>query len=99
MIAYRLRLKIGSPLVIAGRHAAQGGATESLDYIPGSALRGALAAFLLRAGTVNTDPSFQTLFVSDLVRYGNLYPTVEDAVTPTWPLPATAWSCNSTFAP
>ncbi|MDH7487490.1 MAG: hypothetical protein QHJ81_14600 [Anaerolineae bacterium] len=94
MIVYRLTLRTRSPLVLASRQAAQGGATRSRDYIPGSVLRGALAGALLRAGHSSDSAWFQTLFSQELVRYGCLYPTEEEAVTATWPLPPTAWSCK-----
>ena len=94
MTVYRLKLHTRSPLVLASRQAAQGGATQSRDYIPGSVLRGALAAALLRAGHSSSSALFQTLFSQGLVRYGPLYPTEEKVITATWPLPATAWSCK-----
>jgi len=94
MMSYRLLAKTRSPLVVASRQVAQGGATQSQDFISGSALRGALAAALLQAGESNDSALFKGLFESGQARYGNLYPTVARAVTPSWPLPATAWSCK-----
>jgi len=94
MKAWRLLVETSSPLVVAARQAAQGGATQSQDFIPGSALRGALAAALLQAGEPDDSALFKTLFTADKVCYGNLYPTAAIAVTPSWPLPATAWSCK-----
>jgi CRISPR-associated protein Csx10 len=94
MKAFRLLVRTRAPLVIASRQAAQGGATQSQDFIPGSTLRGALAAALLQGGEPDDSALFQGLFASGQVRYGNLYPTVAKAVTPSWPLPTTAWSCK-----
>ncbi len=64
---------------------------ETLDYIPGTALRGALAeAYLAGQGTV--DDSFRALFISDQVQYGDLWPALEGKQTVF--LPATAQGCK-----
>ena len=64
---------------------------ETLDYIPGTALRGALAeAYLARQGTV--DDNFRALFISDQVQYGDLWPALEGKQTVL--LPATAQGCK-----
>lgn len=94
MTTYQLKLRTRSPLVIAARHAAIGGATQTLDYIPGSVLRGALAAALLGEGHRVDSTIFQSLFVRNLVRFGNLYPSQAGIAAASWPLPATAWSCK-----
>jgi CRISPR-associated protein Csx10 len=64
---------------------------ETLDYIPGTALRGALAeAYLAEKGTV--DNSFRKLFISDQVQYGDLWPALDGKQTTL--LPATAQGCK-----
>lgn len=63
----------------------------TLDYIPGTALRGALAeAYLAQHGT--PDDTFRALFMSDRVGYGDLWPAVGDKSTTL--LPATTRVCK-----
>lgn len=64
---------------------------RTLDYIPGTSLRGALAEiYLTRHG--RPDDTFRALFLSDLVLYGDLWPTVEGKSTTL--MPATARVCK-----
>lgn len=49
---------------------------QSLPYIPGGAVRGALAAAYLR-GSQTTGPGFDDLFLNGKVRYLNAYPLLE----------------------
>ncbi len=64
---------------------------ETLDYIPGTALRGALAeAYLVEHD--RPDDTFQALFLSGQVQYGDLWPTIRDKSTVI--IPATAQACK-----
>jgi CRISPR-associated protein Csx10 len=63
----------------------------TLDDIPGTALRGALAeAYLAEHGA--PDDIFRALFLSDQVQYGDLWPALEGKQTAL--LPATAQVCK-----
>lgn len=67
---------------------AMGNEVDTLDYIPGSALRGILAeAFLHRSG--QADALFRRVFVDDVVCFPNLYPIQAR------PLPLSAYTCKS----
>lgn len=55
---------------------------SSFGFIPGSALRGALAAAWLRAGLAD-DSQFHDLFLNGRVRYLNAYPRLEERLRPT----------------
>lgn len=82
----------------AGREAAQSG---TLSYIPGTVLRGGLAA----AHNIIRDDheEFADFFLRDRILFGNLYPAsfareaqaaLDDAEFPVRPLPATARTCK-----
>jgi len=59
---------------------------SSLDYIPGGAMRGALAAAYLRDG--GDDTQFTTLFLNGRVRFLNAYPDLDGRTLP----PPRAWA-------
>ena len=82
-----------SPLAMSKHPMVAGRPTATHDYIPGTVLRGAIAAYYLK-GNSNAAASceFQNLFVSNRVKWGNLYPVKK--TSPSWPLPATALSCK-----
>ncbi len=87
----RLTLRLLAPLAL---HQTRAGVqyVKTLDYIPGAALRGALAeAYLEQHG--KPDDTFQALFLCDQVQYGDLWPTVEGKSTTTL-IPATAQVCK-----
>ena len=68
---------------------------ESLDYIPGIALRGALAEVYLSERGEPDDDSFQNLFVSGQVHYGDLWPTLDSDLTHgSILIPATSQACK-----
>jgi CRISPR-associated protein Csx10 len=63
--------------------------TETLDYVPGSTLRGALAeAYLVQHGMNADDPDFKALFVSGQVSYPDLWPTIPSTNTVLLPISA-----------
>lgn len=97
-----------SPIHIAEHHAV-GNVSRTLDYIPGTALRGALAeifwqspklpeylAPLLTPLGMEMENFFDWAFLSGDVRFPNLYPS---SGAKSWVLPLTARSCkiNSGF--
>ncbi len=89
-IELELTLRLSSPLALhRSRSAVQ--YVETLDYIPGSSLRGALAQKYL-AENGQPDETFKSLFLSGKVQYTDLWPATEDR--PTVLIPATARSCK-----
>jgi len=71
---------------------AMGNEVETLDYIPGSALRGILAeAYLQNGGTADKD--FRRLFCEDIVCFPNLYQL--DGENRTRPIPLSVYTCKS----
>ncbi|WP_347245278.1 RAMP superfamily CRISPR-associated protein [Thermogutta sp.] len=85
-----LTLQLRAPLAL---HQTRAGVqyVGTLDYIPGTALRGALAeAYLAEHGM--PDDTFRALFLSEQVQYGDLWPAVEGERTLL--LPATARACK-----
>ncbi len=63
--------------------------TETLDYVSGSTLRGALADAYLAQHNAD-DPDFKDLFISGKVSYPDLWPTLEGTNTTLLPLSARA---------
>ncbi|MCA9061525.1 MAG: hypothetical protein KDA96_00620 [Planctomycetaceae bacterium] len=47
---------------------------STLDYIPGSSLRGAFASWMLRSGFAAEEAEFQDLIVGEQIQFGPLYP-------------------------
>jgi len=87
---FTLALQLRAPLAL---HRARAGVqyVGTLDYIPGTTLRGALAeAYLAEHGA--PDDIFRALFLSDQVQYGDLWPALEGKQTTL--LPATARVCK-----
>jgi hypothetical protein len=79
-----------SPLHLATSRSL-GASTETLPYIPGTALRGALAAAYLAAADAAT-PSFRLLV--EATRFNNLYPAGADAAMASVPLPLSSVTCS-----
>jgi len=99
---WRIRVETESPLCLARRHTTTGLPVETLPYIPGGALRGAVAsAWLRRCGASSaSSPEFQSVFTSPGVRWGSLYPihpSYKDKDS--YPMPLSAQTCkwNSGF--
>lgn len=87
-ISYRLTLETTAPVHCAATRAA-GGEAAALPYLPGSALRGALAALLLQR--VPAEDAAFSRFSTD-VRVGNMLPVAGDAASA--PTPLSAVSCS-----
>ena len=94
---YRITAKLLSPLMIQENR--QSDTCQSILYLPGSTLRGALAAkfFLIRGGPEHKD--FRSLFLDNSPRFPNLFPTDEKGSVLSRVLPMTSISCkrNSGF--
>lgn len=88
MLEMTLTLRLLSPLALH-RTRSGGQYVESLDYIPGTALRGALAeAYLASHG--QSDDVFHTLFLTGQVHFGDLWPSMGDSTTMLCPMTAQA---------
>jgi CRISPR-associated protein Csx10 len=90
VVELTLTLQVCAPLAL---HQARASVqyVRTLDYIPGTTLRGALAeAYLAEHGA--PDDIFRALFLSDQVQYGDLWPALEGKQTTL--LPATAQVCK-----
>jgi CRISPR-associated protein Csx10 len=81
-----LRISPLSPLQL-GDHTGVGNFQSSVDFIPGSSLRGAVAQKLL-AGSAG---SFEALFEGEEPYFGNGY---LGSSAPVWPFPLTARTCK-----
>ena len=89
-----LTLRLLSPIALHRTRASVQYA-ESLDYIPGIALRGALAEIYLSEYGGPDDDTFQNLFISGQVHYGDLWPTLDSDLTHRSILiPATSQACK-----
>lgn len=83
---FEVTVQLISPVCLAAAIPA-GNLTHTLDYIPGSSVRGALAAFYLKSGKP-ADALFERLFLTGEVTYGNLY------LNGAAPAPLSACSCK-----
>lgn len=88
---YRISAKLCSPLMIQQNRQAY--APNTLPYLPGSTLRGALAAKYLREGNLPEDKVFRKLFLDQPVSFPDLLPA-PDSDTVSSVLPVTAVSCK-----
>jgi len=93
MLETSLTLKVLSPLALhQSRASAQFAPT--LDYIPGSTLRGALANLYLRGDPSRAQTAdFRALFLEDRVFYPDLLPATSPG-EPWHLVPTTAWACK-----
>lgn len=93
MVELSLTLQALSPLALHSNRA-NVQFTPTLDYIPGSTLRGALAnRYLQGDATRAQDADFHALFLEDQVLYPDLLPGYN--VGEPWHLtPLTAWACK-----
>ncbi len=98
MTYYQLSAELRACLMVQGNR--QSNTPQGLAYLPGSSLRGALAAHYLRTGGAPSDETFKCLFIEAPVCFPDLLPA-STARADVWPLPATAGSCkrHSGFKP
>jgi CRISPR-associated protein Csx10 len=89
-----LTLKAVSPLALHRRRTSEQ-FSPTLDYIPGSTVRGALADVYLQGDAKRANESlFQDLFVSDRVHFSDFLPSNGRGRDRTQLLPATAVACK-----
>jgi CRISPR-associated protein Csx10 len=89
----RFHLKARSPVAFGSRRGTTSSFVDTLDYVPGTALRGATAARYLRELGEASDPRFRDIFLNGGVLFANLYPINEADIS--YVLPATAYSCKA----
>lgn len=95
MSTLRLNLQLLSPTCVGRQPTAPGQIAETLSYISGTVLRGAIAALLLagqRPEQLLDEEriQFQHIFVDEAVRFGNATPFSREGRT--WVVPHSAWS-------
>jgi CRISPR-associated protein Csx10 len=81
-----IEIKANSPLALSFRHFVTN-ENNTLDYIPGSALRGAIAQKLLME-LGEDHPEFKAIFIEGGIKFGNLYPGQG------FPIPKSAKTCK-----
>ncbi len=74
----------------------RGNIIGSLDFVPGTSLRGALAWRLIRQGWAVDQEPFQSVFVREQICFGPLYPSQEwkDKASFPFPLPRSLLTCK-----
>jgi CRISPR-associated protein Csx10 len=94
-VRVRISVEALSPLNFGARRGTTGNIVNTLDYVPGTALRGAVAARYLQEFGDASEPRFQDVFVKGGVLFANLYPVSDpDLVIPSV-FPATAYACKA----
>lgn len=89
----RLQLEALSPIAFGARRGTTSSFVDTLDYVPGTSLRGALAARFLREFANADDERFRKVFLEGEVLFANLYPLSDGEIS--WVLPATAHACKA----
>jgi CRISPR-associated protein Csx10 len=90
-----LQIEALSPLTFGARRGTTGNFVDTLEYVPGTALRGAVAARYLREFGDASDEQFQEIFLRGGVLFANLYPVSEADQSIPYVLPATAYACKA----
>ena len=95
MYSIDLVVTLEEPGIFAAGHQA-GNLVETLPYVPGNVLLGALAErFLYELKGSSVDPRFRTFFLSDAVRFEHLYPCDNSRVLrATTPIPLSTLTCK-----
>ncbi len=88
---YKITAELLSPLMVQKNR--QSSSPQTLQYLPGSTLRGAVAGQYLRTGGNAEDEDFKTLFLRDAPAFPDLLPADDPDAMPR-PLPMTAQSCK-----
>jgi CRISPR-associated protein Csx10 len=88
---YRITARLLSPLMIQENR--QSNLSQSVNFIPGSSLRGSLAAKSIRLGGSPDDGEFRDLFLDNPISFPNLLPS-DDTKAATQILPVTSFSCK-----
>jgi CRISPR/Cas system CSM-associated protein Csm3 (group 7 of RAMP superfamily) len=94
MVRIRLDVETKQPVVLARSHFS-GNIVYTLDYIPGSALRGAMASrFIERHGKPEDNwGKFKKYFCSDMVRFENIY--MAEGSHYVFPIPLSSKTCKA----
>ncbi|AEB10604.1 RAMP superfamily CRISPR-associated protein [Desulfobacca acetoxidans] len=72
-MTWKLTVKLLSPVCLV-QNRGVGNTLPTLDYIPGSTVRGLLAQLYLEQPGCSADANFRDLFINEVVSYPNLYP-------------------------
>lgn len=88
-----LEVKLKTPLLITAEKV--GESFRSLDYIPGSTLRGTLASLFLAEGIKPSSDDFKNIFINGEVRFGNLYYKYTEKEKVDYPLPLSWHYCKA----
>ena len=89
---YRITARLEAPLVI--QTSRQSNTSQTMPYLPGGTLRGALAAKYIYSGGCPDDSDFQHLFLKDPVSFPNLLPSDKSGKIIPQVLPLTSVSCK-----
>ena len=89
---YRMSARLLAPLAVQKNR--QSDVSAALDYLPGSTLRGALAASYLKIVGGPEDRDFRRLFLEKPAMFPNLHPSGSKGETVARVLPLTAVSCK-----
>lgn len=84
-----IEIKANSPLALSSHHFVSN-EIDTLDYIPGSTFRGAIADKLSKEGGYD-DTKFKDIFVDGKIKFGNLY-LLKDGQG--FPIPRSAKTCK-----
>jgi len=100
----QLQLESLSPLAFGARRGTASSFVDTLDYIPGSSLRGAVAARFLREIANADDERFRKIFIEGDALFANLYPVSDTEISQDGDqkeisisrvLPSTAYACKA----
>lgn len=96
MLRISLDVETKQPVVLARSHFS-GNIVYTVDYIPGSALRGAMASrFIERNGKPEDNwGKFKKYFCSDKVRFENIYIYIADGPNYVFPIPLSSKTCKA----
>lgn len=89
----RIRIEALSPLGFGVARGKSSTFVDTLDYVPGTSLRGAVAARFLREIGNPDDQRFRKIFIDGGVHFANLYPVKEAEISQV--LPTTAYACKA----
>ncbi len=89
---YRINGTLHAPMMI--KEDRQSSTSGGLSWLPGSTLRGALAARYFRTGGLAGDKEFRSLFLNNPIFFPNLFPLGSGANPVSRILPLTAGSCK-----
>ena len=89
-VKYKVVLSTESPVAVL-RSRASTQFVKTLEYLPGSTIRGAFAEIFINKKNIN-DPDFQNIFVNNKIRFSDFLPGYSRE--PSHSLPLTAQACK-----